>query len=1501
MDHATKKVLFSRYKRHNAYQAETVLGMVHEVIAQFPGAEFRAAVCGSGGKPIAEAIGAHYMQEVVANAIAVRSFYPEARLAIELGGQDAKVVFFHYDEKARRLTASDMRMNGSCAGGTGAFIDEVASLLRIPVEEFEVLAKRGTTVYDISGRCGVFAKTDIQPLLNQGALPEDIALSTFHAIVKQTIGGLAQGLELKAPIIFEGGPLTFNPTLIKVFAQWLGLGEGDIIRPENSETLMAYGTALSVDEMFLEEENNFSLEYAVKALSVFRQNLQTAEPESRKTYFSSPLERAEFEERHRLAPPPRHRAKRGETLGVYLGIDAGSTTTKFALLNENEEVVDSFYANNHGEPLKVIKQALLDLKKKYDDSGIALEIIALGTTGYGELLFDKALKADFHTVETVAHAEAARKYAGDVSFILDIGGQDMKAISVTNGIITNITLNEACSSGCGSFLENFAASLRIPVDQIAEAAFRAKNPAELGSRCTVFMNSTIITEQKNGKEPDDIMAGLCRSIIENVFTKVVRISNFTNLGDKIVVQGGTFKNDAVLRAIEQYMGKNVVRAPYPGEMGAIGIALLTKKHIAENGFARGREQGQGHRLQSRFIGLETIADFDYTQETNVKCTACTNNCNRTLVTFSYGKSAGAFTPAGGQAFGQTSGQASGPTLPSARSTGENTWVTGNRCERGELVGSPRDNSFREKMRQRTLEMEAVPDMIKIREKMLFRDYPFSLVSPPKNIVIGLPRALDFWRTMPFFTTFFHALGFKTKVSRPSSRKLFEKGLQYVASDTVCFPAKLVHGHIQDLLESKVDRVFLPLFSHLPSENSEPLSTYTCPVLKGYPLVVKYSDNPERHFHIPLDTPIFHWFKQRDRDLQLCRYMKESFNIPESSARKAIAQGDEALAAFNRELMAQGNKIIKQTEKQGKFAVVITGRHYQFDELVNHNLSRYFTRMGIPVLTVDALEGVQEVDLSKTMVDITNSNHARLLSGAIVTARHPTLEYVEIFSFGCGHDAIYTDEVARLMNEISGKSPLILKLDESDVPGPLRIRIRSFVETVRVRRRNETGEQKINHLSDPYPVKFTKDSRKEKIILLPNVSHAFCKIMTATFGKQGFRAAPLPLGGKEAMHLGKKYVHNDICFPAQMIIGEALAALQSGEYDPNNVAIGTGKTLCDCRLVNYMFLTRKALDDAGYPQVPIISTDIFDLKNIHPAFKLSELSFARGAWCIVLVEALEALRRRIRPYELVKGETNRVFEEAVDSIANGLSQGGMAGSLHAYMKAIDAMCDIRYDRTRQKPTVFITGEFLLTFHAGSNFHIEEYLENAGLEVILPRMYDEYRNLMLMHTVSEVRNFHVRHPLYETVRCYVGDKFFDIAMDVAERIGKKHPLYEPAIHLPDLAKLSDPLIHHSLQSGEGFLIAADILHYAARGVTAFIILQPFGCLPNHVCGRGVVKRIKEMYPGIQILPLDYDPDISFANIENRLQMLIMNARQAARRAALAEEEEIQAGLEKIKVEQ
>ena len=598
------EILLSNYKRHNAAQAQSVQDALAFFEDKFPNARIRLALTGSGAKHLAEALGCCYIQEVVANSIALQKEYDNVGTAIELGGQDAKMIFFRRDPATQTLNVADMRMNGSCAGGTGAFIDEIASILKVPVEEFNELASQGSCIYDISGRCGVYAKTDIQPLLNQGISRQDLALSSFHAIAKQTIGGLAQGLDIQKPVVFEGGPLTFNPTLVNVFAKRLGLTPEETLRPTHPEIMIAYGAALSLDGMFAGNSSWYMPKHYLDLLEnpELRAHLQASSDGP--LFFESEEEHRAFNERHQLPEFTPYVPQKGETVHAYLGIDSGSTTTKFVLMDENENILDSFYAPNEGDPLTVAKTALLTIHDRYEKAGAKLDIIAAGTTGYGELLFSKAFSTECHVVETVAHARAADKYIKDATFILDIGGQDMKAIWIDNGIITNIVVNEACSSGCGSFLENFASSLHIPVEEIAEAAFSSKHPASLGSRCTVFMNSSIVTEQRNGKQSADIMAGLCRSIIENVFTKVIRISNLDSLGDKIVVQGGTFRNDAVLRALEQYTGREVIRAPYPGIMGAIGAALITKKRFEQNHPAK------------TFIGIDGVADFSYTQEAN---------------------------------------------------------------------------------------------------------------------------------------------------------------------------------------------------------------------------------------------------------------------------------------------------------------------------------------------------------------------------------------------------------------------------------------------------------------------------------------------------------------------------------------------------------------------------------------------------------------------------------------------------------------------------------------------------------------------------------------------------------------------------------------------------------------------------------------------------------------------------------------------------------------------
>ena len=727
--------------------------------------------------------------------------------------------------------------------------------------------------------------------------------------------------------------------------------------------------------------------------------------------------------------------------------------------------------------------------------------------------------------------------------------------------------------------------------------------------------------------------------------------------------------------------------------------------------------------------------------------------------------------------------------------------------------------------------------------------------------------------------------------------MYEAGLHAVTSDTVCFPAKLVHGHIRSLVSAGVDRIFMPIITVVPSEGTEITAESMCAVVKGYPMVIGNSDNPHDRWGVPFDTPLWHWYSDADRNKQVCHYMNESFGIASKQVLQALDQATAAQSSFRRALQKRGAEVIAQCEEQNTYAVVLASRPYQNDDLVNHDLPKMFTEQGIAVLTADSLSEIHTEDLSHSLLDVVNNYHARMLSSALVCARSSHLEYAQIVNFNCGHDAYLSDEIVRMMKEISTKAPLVLKVDESDIAGPLRIRVRSFIETVNMRRLREDAlcessasscannsthsleaSSKPQSLTDPYHSKFTKDMTSTKTVLVPNTSHAFSMLLAAAFAGQGLTTVSLPVGGEEAIRLGKQYVHNDICFPCQVVIGEALCALRSGQWDPNKVAIAMGKYIGDCRLTHYTALLRKALDDAGYAQVPIITNDDVDYHKVHPGFKMSLLSAARIAYGLPMIDVLEELLRKMRPYEKVKGSANAAFERALNLTMQGLRENGIHGMKQGFKQAIDCMRSVEYDRTHTRPQVLIVGEYLLNFHAGANRHIEQYLEDNGMEIVEARMTDVIRK-SYFYKDRQVREYHLNKPFSYKALYRVESEIFNLAHDMCDKIAVAHPLYTPATRMQDIVQASDPIIHHTFDAGEGVLIPAEIIHHAKNGCRAFVILQPFGCLPNHVVGRGISKKLKEMYPDAHILPLDFDPDMAQANIENRLQMLIMDTKVQA----------------------
>lgn len=1435
VDAVTGALVHRRYRRHNAAQASVALELLRETVDLHPDATLRLAVCGSGGVPFATVLGVPYVQEVVAGSLAVRETFPEARVAIELGGQDAKVVFFERDPNTGRLLASDMRMNGVCAGGTGAFIDQVAELLNVAPEAFEGLASCGTHVHEISGRCGVFAKTDIQPLLNQGVSREDIALSAFHAIAKQTIGGLAQGLEIHPPVVFQGGPLTFCPTLVRVFRERLGLDDTNSRLPENAEIFVAYGAALSLGSLF-----DDAAAWDVSTMDALERWKPEAREEGTEPYFRDDAERAAFQERHASvsdlpAMPPPGAVRRG-----WLGIDAGSTTTKFVLMSEDGEILDSFYGGNQGDPLRVVREALLDLRRRHDEAGVELEILGLGTTGYGELLFAKGLGADHHTVETVAHARAAREVLPEVRFVLDIGGQDMKAIWLRDGIVTGIILNEACSSGCGSFVETYAKSLGVAVDRVADLAFASKEPSRLGSRCTVFMNSSIITEQRDGRDSGDILAGICRSIVENVFTKVVRVRNLGELGP-VVVQGGTFRNDAVLRAFEQHVGTRVVRPANPGLMGALGIALLTRDHALK----RREESGV---WDSRFPGLDSLETFGWETANGLVCPFCSNSCSRTVVTFADGRS----------------------------------HVTGNRCERGEILDDPASPETRARVAEIQRRLREIPDLLRQTNQLLTKEWPTAQLLLPKPVRIGLPRSLEAWSSMPLWTTFLRALGYEVVVSRASDTRLFEEGLPNVPSDTVCFPAKLAHGHVADLVARKVDRILLPQMVSIPSEHARFKATAVCPVIQGYPLVIRNGDDPEGRSGIPLDAPVFHWSNWDLARSQTVRWFSENWKLPVKAVGAAFDAGLLALLAHRDELQTMGGNVLARVRAEGGFAVVLAGRPYHADPLVNHHLAHHFTSMGIPVLTVDSLPGVHEVDLPlETRMETLNSWHARLLSAAMLVAKEPCLELVQIVSFGCGHDATITDETARLLSVHGGKDLLVLKLDEGDVKGPLAIRVKSFVETVRERRSHQAPA--LAEVPRPFPASYAKSDKKRRTILIPNLSPGFSRLVKGILELQGHDVVALPYADRQAIALGKKFVHNDICFPAQVNVGEALRWMElHPEHGPDTLALGLAKNCENCRAGQYSALARKALDEAGYPTIPIVTTGR-DTKGSHPGFKTGLEFRIKMLWGMSLLDGLDAMVRAVAPYEIVKGQAKAAHAHWADRVADACAKKPRLG-LRELESAVEAFNAIEVDRSVRKPRVGILGEILMKFHPAANGYLEDWLEERGLETVKPGMVDFFRRDELIRLESVRRGFSPS-ALRDLLIGGITEALYKRVVGAVDKRMDRFRWREHHADCYEMVKLVDGMVDPTYKTGEGWLIPAEVLALASEGVRSFVIVQPFGCLANHISGRGLTKALKARVPDIQILSLDYDPDTSFANIENRLQMLVLNARDLESRGVAA----------------
>ena len=1392
---AADNILFGKYRRHYSDIRKTICDVLSEALTKYKGEQCYLAITGSGGMLVADWLGLPFVQEVAALGKSVEVLIPQTDVAIELGGEDAKITFFR--------DPVEQRMNGTCAGGTGAFIDQMAILLKTDADGLNALSEKHTTIYPIAARCGVFAKTDIQPLLNEGAAKEDIAASVFQSVVNQTISGLACGRKIEGNIAFLGGPLNYLPELRKRFIETLSLRPEQVICPENSHLFVAMGAAFMSDaDRPGVKAVPVTVDSIIKKLPDIM-SIQASEVGRLDRLFKTDADYEEFVKRHST-----EKAVFGELSTykgpAYFGIDAGSTTTKAVLCGSDDQILYSFYGSNFGSPfdsaLKILKDVYAKLPEGVYISGSCV-------TGYGEGLIKAALRMDLGEIETVAHYRAADHFLPGVEFILDIGGQDMKCLKVKDGVIQSIMLNEACSSGCGSFIEAFATTLNLKISDFAKEALKAERPVDLGSRCTVFMNSRVKQAQKEGASVADISAGLSYSVIKNALTKVIKIRSPEDMGEKIIVQGGTFYNDAILRCFELISGRNAVRPDIAGLMGAYGAALIAKKEF---------ENVPEH--VSCLLTPEE-ADTIKAETRKIRCGGCTNNCLLTISKFSGGAG----------------------------------YVTGNRCERGDVV-TPKSKKIH------------APDLFEYKYKRLFDHYkPLDKDRAP-NGEIGIPRALNMYENYPFWFTFFTELGYRVILSAPSTKELYALGMDTIPSESVCYPAKLTHGHITWLLKQGISRIFYPSIPYEKKEDEKANNHYNCPIVTSYPEVMKANVDLIREMNVEYIHPFLPIFDKKRMFERLCEEFP-SFSPDEiqNALNKAYAEDD----AFHEDVRSKAAEIIDHAEKTGMKCIVVAGRPYHIDPEINHGISQMIAGFGMCVLTEDSVAHMGELE---TPIRVVNqwSYHDRLYRAADFVRKHPNMELIQLNSFGCGLDAVTTDQVDEILRS-AGKIYTCLKIDEGSNLGAARIRIRSLKAALAERDKDpeKQSRTKISTCAAPR-VLFTKEMRKKYTVLAPQMSPIHFEFVQEAFRTHGYNFVILPADDREAVDYGLKYVNNDACYPSILIVGQFVKALQSGKYDLNNTALMITQTGGGCRATNYIAFMRKALKDMGLSHIPVISLSIGNIEK-NPGFKITPGLLLSGIQAVCYGDLLMRVLYRTRPYEKVPGSANALHDKWSAIIKKSLKHPDFIG-FSRNVKGIVKDFDELELRDIKKPRIGLVGEILVKFHPTANNKVVELVEAEGAEAVMPDLLDFllyasygsiFKNRYLADSNKSARFSRTLISIFETIR-----KPMKKALEKSTRFESPKTIYE-------LADMASEVLSLGNCTGEGWFLTAEMIELIHSGAPNIICMQPFACLPNHVTGKGMIKELRRIHPGSNIVAVDYDPGASEVNQLNRIRLMLTNA--------------------------
>ena len=1381
-------IIYSIYQRHLSNVRETAKIMFDSFLKELKekygnDIQCKVSITGSSGMGIASWIDLDFVQEVIACIKSIETFIPETDVAIELGGEDAKITFLKND--------MDQRMNGSCAGGTGAFIDQIASLLNTDASGLNELAKGFDTIYPIAARCGVFAKTDIQPLINEGVKKENIAVSVLQAVVNQTITGLACGKKITGKVAFLGGPLFFLSELRNRFIDTLKLTNEDIIFPENSQLFVAQGAAL----LSKENSNFFTVEELEKKFQRLNEK-DTSDTTRLQPLFKDEKELKEFY--------TRHEKEKIDTVDLttykgnaYLGIDAGSTTIKVVLISENSEILYSHYSHNKGNPLENI---ITTLKELYSKLSKDITIKSSCVTGYGEALIKAALKVDIGVVETMAHYKGAQFFQPNVDFILDIGGQDMKCLKIEDGVITSILLNEACSSGCGSFLETFANSLGMDIIEFSKKGLEAKAPADLGTRCTVFMNSKVKQAQKDGVEVGDISAGLSYSVVKNTLFKVIKIKNKEELGKYIVVQGGTFLNDCVLRAFELVSDRDVIRPNIAGLMGAFGAALIAKEENIE---------------KSTLLNLGELNDF-YCTTNLTRCKMCTNHCLLTIHKFKDGE----------------------------------RFISGNRCDNP--LGKLKKNS--------------APNMYEYKYNRLFSYVPLEPSQAPRG-EIGIPRVLNIYDSYPFWFTLLTALGFRVVISDDSSKKLYEKGIDTITSDSICYPAKLVHGHIINLIEKGIKRIFYPCVIFEEKEDKNSQNQFNCPIVMSYPEVIKNNLDILKEKHIDLMIPFFS-FESKEILKKTILEEFEKFDISEEEVQSALDLAWEERLNFRKDLKNKALEIIKDLEKTGKTGVVLCGRPYHCDKEIHHGIPNIINSFGIAVLTGDAVASISSLDEELRVVDQW-TYHSRLYRAAAYVGKSNCLELIELNSFSCGIDAVTTDQVAEILAN-HGKVHTLLKIDEISNLGAVKIRIRSLLAALDYKKKvlKKSIKKKIEYKK----AKFTKNMKKDYTILAPQMAPMHFKLISVAFKQEGYNLEILP-ETKEALDYGLQYVNNDACYPSILVIGELISALKSGKYDLDKTAVMISQTGGSCRATNYLGFLKKAIKDSGFEKVPILSLNANGFEK-QEGFKITPALAHRCLLAVSYGDILMKLLYHIRPYEINKGESEKLYNTWNERVKINIQNGSFFEYKRNITNIIEDFSNIKTS-SEKKVKVGIVGEILVKFSPFANNHLAEFIENEGGEVYTSSLMNFIKYCIFSDIFINERFKGKLSALKLKITLWIIDRYTKV-IDNALRKNKKFRNDES---IETLAKKTSKYISIGNQSGEGWFLMGEMIEFIEKGVPNIVCVQPFGCLPNHITGKGMIKKLREEYSDkfVNIAPIDYDPAYSEVNQLNRIKLMLSVAKK------------------------